>query len=126
MKTYTKNPVGAHYGLRDWLLQRLTAIVMAVYTVVVLAALAWHAPASSAEWKAVFSGVFLRLATMLFIVALLYHAWVGMRDILMDYVKPTFLRLTLEAIVGLVLLGYLVWSAAIFWGLPPSAFVGGR
>ena len=116
MKRYTKNPVGAHYGLRDWLLQRLTAVVMALYTVGLIVCLAWHAPASYADWKSIFSGTVVRLATMVFFISLLYHAWVGMRDILMDYVKPAFLRLALESGVGLVLLVYLVWSASILWG----------
>lgn len=116
MRAYAKNPVGAHYGTRDWLLQRLTAVVMAAFTVGLLVCIAWHAPASQADWKAIFGGTFVRLATMLFFVALLYHAWVGMRDILMDYVKATGLRLTLQLAVGLVLLLYLIWSASILWG----------
>ncbi len=116
MSRYAKSPVGAHYGLRDWLLQRLTAALMATYTVLVLALACWKAPASYADWKAIFSGGLVRVCTMVFMAALLYHAWVGMRDILMDYVKPALARLALETAVGVVLLGYLVWSAAILWG----------
>ena len=116
MRAYTKNPVGAHYGLRDWLLQRLTALVMAAYTLLAIAVLVIQAPATHAEWKALFSGTAMRLATMVFFLSLLYHAWVGMRDILMDYVKPTGMRLALQSGVGLVLLAYLVWSASILWG----------
>jgi len=115
VKRYIKTPVGAHYGLGDWLLQRLTAVVMAVYTVGFLACLAMHAPSTHADWKAVFSGTFARVATMLFFVALLYHAWVGMRDILMDYIRATGLRLALQMAVGLALLLYLIWSASILW-----------
>jgi succinate dehydrogenase / fumarate reductase membrane anchor subunit len=113
---YTKNPVGAHHGTGDWLLQRLTAVVMAAYTVVFVACLLIHPPAAYAEWKAMFSGTLFRLATMLFIAALLYHAWVGMRDILMDYLHATSVRLTLQAAVGLALLFYLLWAASILWG----------
>ena len=115
MKAYTRNPVGAHYGLGDWLLQRLTAVVMAIYTVAALAAIVWCAPASHADWRAMFSGAFFRPFTMLFLVALLYHAWVGMRDILMDYVHPTGIRLALQSAVAVVLLLYLIWSASILW-----------
>ena len=116
MRGHTRNPVGAHYGAGSWLLQRVTAVVMALYTVVLLAMLAWQAPASHAEWRALFAGGFFRLLTMLFAGALLYHAWVGMRDILMDYVKHAGLRLALEAAVAITLLGYLVWAASILWG----------
>lgn len=116
MSRYAKSPVGAHYGLGDWLLQRLTAALMAAYTLVGFALVCWKAPGSYADWKAMFSGGFVRVCTMVFMAALLYHAWVGMRDILMDYVKPALLRLALEGAVGVVLLGYLVWSASILWG----------
>ena len=54
--------------------------------------------------------------TMLFFLALLYHAWVGIRDIVMDYVKPTGLRLLLQSLVGTALVFYLVWSVSILWG----------
>ena len=125
MKRYSKSPVGAHYGLVDWLLQRLTAVVMAVYTVGLAVCLLWRPPGSLADWRAVFSGNFARLATMLFVAALLYHAWVGMRDIIMDYLKPAGLRLVVESAVALALLFYLIWAASILWGLPSSAVVGG-
>jgi succinate dehydrogenase / fumarate reductase membrane anchor subunit len=113
---YTKNPVGAHYGLADWLLQRLTAVVIALYTVLFGGCLLLGPPPDYAGWKALFSGTFVRLATLFFVAALLYHAWVGMRDIVMDYVKPMGLRLALEALVGAALAFQLIWAASILWG----------
>lgn len=115
VKRYTKNPVGAHYGLGDWLLQRLTAVVMAGYTLFIFGCIAFGTPSSYAELKAMSADGFIRIFTMLFFVALLYHAWVGMRDILMDYAKATGLRLALQAAVGLVLVVYLIWSASILF-----------
>ena len=115
MKGYTKTPVGAHYGLGDWLLQRLTALVMALYTIGLLACLLWHAPASYADWKAIFSNTFVRVTTMLFFAALLYHAWIGLRDVFMDYVRATGLRLALQTAVVIVLVLYLIWAASILW-----------
>ena len=125
MKAYTKTPVGAHYGVGDWLLQRLTAVVMAAYTVGLVVCLVWHAPATYGAWKAIFAGTLAKLSTMVFIAALLYHAWVGMRDIVMDYVKPAGVRLLLQSVIGLGLLFYLVWGASILWSLPPDAVIGG-
>jgi succinate dehydrogenase / fumarate reductase membrane anchor subunit len=115
VKRYTKNPVGAHYGLGDWLLQRLTAIVMALYAIVFAACVLMHPLSTYSDWKALFSGAFFRVATMFFFASLLYHAWVGMRDIVMDYVKPTAIRLGLETVVGGVLLLYAIWAASILW-----------
>ena len=125
MKRYRKDPVGAHYGLRPWLLQRLTAVIMGIYTVVLLACLLVQPPASQADLRAMFAGPFFRVATMLFVAALLYHAWVGVRDVLMDYVKPVWVRLGLQFAVAFVLFGYLIWSASILWGLPSNAVIGG-
>ena len=116
MKPYRKNPVGAHYGLGDWLMQRFTALVMAIYTIVALGYLLAQAPRNQADWKAMFAGGFFRVATMIFFAALAYHAWVGMRDILMDYLRATSLRLAAEVVVGIVLVAYVVWAAAILWG----------
>jgi succinate dehydrogenase / fumarate reductase membrane anchor subunit len=116
VKRYTKTPVGAHYGIGDWLLQRLTAVVMALYTVLFVGCLLMEPLATYSDWKAMFSRSFFRVATMFFFAALIYHAWIGMRDIVMDYVKPTAIRLGLETLIGGVLLVYLIWAASILWG----------
>ena len=116
MSGYRKNPVGAHYGLIDWLMQRITALVMVAYTVVVATCLLKQAPASHEEFRALFAGNAMRIGTMLFLLALFYHAWVGIRDILMDYIKPAALRLGLQTLVGLALVTYAIWSVAILWG----------
>ena len=107
--------VGAHYGLRGWLAQRVTAVVMALYTVLILAVLAIAPPRHYGDWKALFDQQWMKLATFLFLISIFLHAWVGMRDILMDYVKPTGARLTLEVAVLLALAGYLGWTVQILW-----------
>jgi succinate dehydrogenase / fumarate reductase membrane anchor subunit len=115
---YAKNPVGAHYGTGNWLVQRFSALVMAVYTVIAVPYVLWRSPASYAEWKALFSGGFFRLATMLALAALIWHAWIGMRDILIDYAHHYALRLATQAAVAIVLAFYLIWAFSIFWGAP--------
>ena len=116
MVRYRKDPVGAGYGLGDWLLQRVTAVVMALYTPFVAGWFLYMRPSSHAQWKAMFASSFVRLATVLFVAALLYHAWVGVRDIIMDYIKPAGLRLVGLASVGFALFAYLAWAIAILWG----------
>jgi succinate dehydrogenase / fumarate reductase membrane anchor subunit len=111
----TRVVVGAHYGLRGWLVQRISAIVIAVYTIVVVAVLAAARPADYAGWKALFGHGLMRFATLLFVVSVLLHAWVGMRDILMDYVKPTGVRLALHVVVMCLLVGYAGWAVQILW-----------
>lgn len=106
---------GAHYGLRDWLAQRITAAIMAIYTVILLVVLVDAAPMTYAVWKDLFVQGWMRVATLLFAASLAWHAWVGMRDILMDYVKPAGARLTLEVGVLLMIAGYLAWAIQILW-----------
>jgi len=108
--------VGAHYGLKDWVAQRITAVVMVLYTLLWLAIALYRGGVDYALWQALFANGAFRVATLLFWVALLWHAWVGMRDIWMDYVKPTALRLTLEALTALTLVGYAVWLIDLLWG----------
>lgn len=109
-------PVGAHYGLRDWLLQRITAVIMVLWTLFMLGLLVWCPPQSWTDWKQLFSGNFVRPLTLLFIGAVLYHAWIGVRDIWMDYIQSTALRLTLQSATALVLIFYFIWSVSILWG----------
>ena len=108
--------VGAHYGLKDWLAQRVTAVVMAVYTLLWLGVAVYHGGIDEALWRALFASAAFRVATLLFGLALLWHAWIGMRDIWMDYVKPTAVRLALEVITVVALAGYAAWLAEILWG----------
>src|SRR5688572_33296908 len=88
--------VGAHYGLRDWLAQRITAVLMAIFTVVLLAQVLMPGELGYDRWAAIFSTQWMKLLTFVTILALAYHAWVGVRDIWMDYVKPVGVRLTLQ------------------------------
>ena len=111
-----RHPVGAHYGLTDWLIQRLSAIVMVVYTALVLGVALWNGGIDYPLWEQLIAHGGFKLASFLFMVALLYHAWIGMRDIFMDYLKATSLRLALETAVVIVLVLYLIWAASILWG----------
>ena len=111
----TRVVVGAHYGLKDWLAQRVTAIVMVVYTIIFLAVLVTRAPMGFPEWKALFTHEVMRVLTLLFFLSLFYHAWIGVRDILMDYIQPTGVRLFLEVLVILALVAYTIWSISILW-----------
>jgi succinate dehydrogenase / fumarate reductase membrane anchor subunit len=106
---------GAHYGLRDWLAQRITAVIMAVYTVILLVVLVGGVPITYPVWKDLFAQGWMRVATLLFAASLAWHAWVGMRDILMDYVKPVGARLALQVAVLLAIAGYLGWTVQILW-----------
>lgn len=109
--------VGAHYGLRDWLAQRVTAVVMVLYTFILVLNILMTPAMSFEAWRGIFSGTFMRFATFVFFANVFYHAWVGVRDIYMDYVNPLGLRLVLHVLTILVLVGYMGWAAQILWRL---------
>lgn len=109
--------VGAHYGLSDWLAQRITAVVMVIYTLFIGCALVAGAGSSYTSWHTLLSNTFVGLLTFLFIVSLCYHAWIGVRDIWMDYIKPTPLRLSLHVLTLLALVGYAGWAIQVLWRL---------
>jgi succinate dehydrogenase / fumarate reductase membrane anchor subunit len=127
---------GAHYGLRDWLAQRITAALMALYTLVLLVQVALGRAARDAsgevvrnaegaalmltgydKWASIHSAQWMKVLTFVVIVALLYHAWVGIRDIWMDYVKPVGVRLLLQVFSLVWLVGCAGWAVQVLWRL---------
>ena len=106
---------GAHYGLRDRLAQRITAVIMAIYSVIAVVVFLSSNNISYPVWRELFSQGWMRVATLLFMVSLAWHAWVGVRDILMDYIQPAGLRLTLEVLVLLTIAAYVGWTIQILW-----------
>lgn len=107
--------VGAHYGMFDWLAQRVTAIVMALYTIILPVTFLTGKNFSYEGWAAMFAMQWFKIATFVTFMALFFHAWVGMREIWMDYVKPVALRLTLLSATVLWLIGCAGWAAQILW-----------
>lgn len=109
--------VGAHYGLRDWLIQRVSAVIMALYSVVFVGYLLMQDHVDYDVWTSLFSSQWVRTFSLLFLLSLFYHAWIGVRDIVMDYVKPTSVRLVIHTLVILALVVYVIWSIQILWGM---------
>jgi succinate dehydrogenase / fumarate reductase membrane anchor subunit len=109
--------VGAHYGLRDWLAQRITAVLMALFTIVLLAQVIIGEPVSYYKWSGIFSHQWMKTLTFVVIVAMLYHVWVGVRDIFMDYIKPVGIRLCLQVFAIVWLVGCAGWAIQVLWRL---------
>jgi len=107
---------GAHYGLRDWLMQRITAVVMVVYILFMAGWLLLQPNVDYDAWTGLFANNVVRSFSLLFLFAVFCHAWVGVRDIVMDYIKLAILRLIIHVTVILVLIMYSIWSVQILWG----------
>jgi len=109
--------VGAHYGLRDWLSQRVTAVLMALFTLVLVVQVLMPGPLGYDRWAGIFAAQWMKVLTFVVFVALAWHAWVGMRDIWMDYVKPVGTRLVLQVATLVWLLGCTGWAVQVLWRL---------
>jgi succinate dehydrogenase / fumarate reductase membrane anchor subunit len=110
--------VGAHYGLRDWLAQRITAVLMALFTVALLAqVLLTSGEIGYDKWAGIFSTQWMKTLTFVVIISLAYHAWVGVRDIWMDYIKPVGVRLALQVFALVWLVGCAGWAIQVLWRL---------
>jgi succinate dehydrogenase / fumarate reductase membrane anchor subunit len=109
--------VGAHYGLRDWLSQRVTASLMALFTIVVIVQVLLPGEMGYDKWAGIFAAQWMKVLTFIVIVSLLYHVWVGMRDVWMDYVKPVAVRLALQVFTIAWLVGCAGWAIQVLWRL---------
>jgi succinate dehydrogenase / fumarate reductase membrane anchor subunit len=111
-----KAATGSHTGTGTWLVQRATAVGLALTLPVLILYFLAALPADFTGWQALFAPLWLRVLILLAGAALALHAWVGMRDIFMDYVHPTMLRLALYLAVIVTLAGSVAWLAAILFG----------
>ncbi len=113
-----KSVLGVHHpGLRDWVIQRVSAVVMTVYTIGLVLFLVMNSRVEFADWHGLFSHWWMKLATLLCVLSLLLHAWVGVWTVLTDYIKPFVLRLILEVLVYLALITFFFATLLILWGV---------
>lgn len=97
-------------GQRAWLLQRITAVYAGLYVFLAIALLLARPPADHAAWLGLVTHPVVWLATAAFMVLMLLHAWVGLRDVILDYVRPFSVRLTALATTGIVFLLLGLWA----------------
>ena len=107
---------GAGYGFRDWLAQRVTAALMALFTFILIAQVIFTSgPIGYEQWAGIFAAQWMKVLTFVVILALLYHVWVGVRDIWMDYIKPVGVRLVLHVASIVWLVGCAGWAIQVLW-----------
>lgn len=111
-------------GLYDWMVQRVSAVVLAAYVLFLLGFLILNPGLTHAEWQALFGQNWMRIFSLLTLVALSVHAWVGMWTISTDYLTPmgigksaTVIRFLFQALCGLAMFVFFVWGVQILWGI---------
>lgn len=103
-------------GLKDWLVQRVTAVYFAIYSLFLLGYLLFHPHLSYSEWHALFHHCAFQIATVIALIVLSLHTWIGIWTVTTDYIKCTLIRLSIQMFVVLLLLGQLIWGLMILWG----------
>ena len=110
-----KSATGAHIGTGTWLVQRATAVVLALALPGLIIHFLTTLPADFSGWQALFAPLWVRVLLLLTMTALALHAWVGMRDIFMDYIQPVGLRLALYLAVIVTLAGCEIVLLLALW-----------
>lgn len=110
-------------GISDWLSQRVSAYILGAYFVVVLGFIICQGPVSYSEWQEFMTCTPMRYFTLVSLLALAAHAWVGVWTVLTDYVterqmgpKANFLRIAATAAMVVFILVFVVWGIQILWG----------
>ena len=110
-------------GSRDWVVQRISAVVLAVYSVVLVGFFLTHSNVDFVQWSAFMTSLPMKLLSLLAIIALAGHAWVGMWTVFTDYItlnqvgsKAAGIRLVLQALMIIAILVFVFWGIMIFWG----------
>ena len=101
------------HGVRDWLLQRVTAVYLGCYSVYLMVHFILQPPQSYEQWHAWISQPLVAIDSAGFVLAILLHGWVGMRDIVFDYIHSVGLRLMVLSLIGLLLAGCGFWALRI-------------
>lgn len=104
-------------GVYDWMVQRVSAVVLALYTLFLLGFFIANPGLEFATWQALFGMTWVRIFSLMTLIALGAHAWIGLWTITTDYIKPTGMRFLVQAGCGLFTFVYLVWGIQILWGL---------
>lgn len=104
-------------GLRDWMVQRISSVVLALYILFLLGFIIFHPNMQFLDWYELFENPWFRIFSILALLSLVLHAWVGMWTITTDYLKVTWVRLVIETLIILSLIAYLAWGIEIIYSI---------
>ncbi|RUR00060.1 succinate dehydrogenase, hydrophobic membrane anchor protein [Legionella septentrionalis] len=103
-------------GLRDWLIQRFTAVYLSIYFLFLCGFILFHPHMQFNQWFVLFHSPVMQVATVVALLSFLLHTWIGVWTVTTDYVKCKAMRLSLQFFVMLFLLGQFIWGLMIVWG----------
>nr|WP_113864636.1 succinate dehydrogenase membrane anchor subunit [Brenneria salicis]NMN92206.1 succinate dehydrogenase / fumarate reductase membrane anchor subunit [Brenneria salicis ATCC 15712 = DSM 30166]RBP67542.1 succinate dehydrogenase subunit D [Brenneria salicis ATCC 15712 = DSM 30166]RLM32470.1 succinate dehydrogenase, hydrophobic membrane anchor protein [Brenneria salicis ATCC 15712 = DSM 30166] len=103
-------------GVHDWLLIRASAIVIVLYVLYIVGFVVAADELTYEVWRGFFAMALTKVFTLLALISILVHAWIGMWQVLTDYIKPLALRLTLQLAIVVTLLVYVIYGTIVVWG----------
>lgn len=104
-------------GLYDWMMQRVSAVVLSLYTIFIIGYLLLHPDLTFAQWSALFETIWMRIFTLLTLFSIGIHSWIGLWSISTDYLKATGVRFFFQSLCGLAMFIYMIWGIQVLWGL---------
>lgn len=102
-------------GKQDWLLLRASAIIIALYTFYIVSFIV-TTDLNYTVWRTFFAFPITKIFTILTLISILVHAWIGLWQVLTDYVKSIALRLSLQLFFIVILMTYLIYGTIVVWG----------
>ena len=103
-------------GLKDWLIQRISALYFAFYSLFLLGFILAHPHLEYSQWYALFNCMVFQIASVCALLMLILHAWIGLWTVTTDYLKSTAIRLSVQALIFFLLLTQFIWGLMIVWG----------
>ena len=104
-------------GLYDWMMQRVSALVLAVYSIFIIGYLLLNPDLTYEQWSGLFETTSMRIFSLLALLSVGIHSWIGLWSVSTDYIKATGVRFFFQSLCGLVMLIYVVWGVQVLWGL---------
>ena len=104
-------------GLYDWLIQRISAVVLGAYTVFMVIYLLDNPDLDYAQWDALFGMTSMRIFSLMTLLSLGAHSWIGLWSVSTDYIKPMVYRFAFQMVAGAAMFAYTVWGVQLLWGL---------
>ena len=104
-------------GVHDYILVRASAIVITLYIIYMIGFFVVTGDLTYEVWSGFFASAFTKVFTLLTLISILIHAWIGMWQVLTDYVKPVAIRLGLQLLIVVALLVYVIYGFVVVWGV---------
>lgn len=104
-------------GLHDWIIQRVTALVIAAYVIYLTGFILGAESLTFGAWQGLFAQVWFKVFSLVAVMSLSFHAWIGMWVVSTDYIKPLAIRMAFQIFVILSCIAFIVWGAHIIWSV---------